>query len=326
MLRLFYRLMVRPLFGEPVRTALTIIGIALGVAVVLAIDLAGDAAAGSFRSSMETLSGDNNLEIKASGGLPESLVGIVATLPYALRISPRIEDFAVVHGTKQTLPLIGIDFVSEGQNFAGRSSEEAGGANSFMDGCGDSSPSTDTPLSCLSDPASVWVGASLHLKPGDHISLLINDREGDYLVRGIYPDSNGAESAILMDIAAAQRAVGRSGRIDRILLKAPPQPELDEWERRLRAVLPAGIEVRPQGAGTTENRQMLAAFRWNLKLLSYISLIVGGFLIYNTISVSVVRRRPEIGIVRSLGASRRMVLAAFLGEAASFGVIGTLSG
>ena len=75
MLRLFYRLMVRPLFGEPVRTALTVIGIALGVAVVLAIDLAGDAAAGSFRSSMETLSGDNNLEIKASGGIPESIVG-----------------------------------------------------------------------------------------------------------------------------------------------------------------------------------------------------------------------------------------------------------
>ncbi|MEQ1474702.1 MAG: FtsX-like permease family protein, partial [Candidatus Acidiferrum sp.] len=168
--------------------------------------------------------------------------------------------------------------------------------------------------------------ASLQRKPGDHISLLINDRESDYVIRGIYPDSNGAESAIIMDIAAAQRAVGRTGRIDRVLLKAPPQPDLPEWEQRLRAVLPPGIEVRPQGAGTTENRQMLAAFRWNLKLLSYISLIVGGFLIYNTISVSVVRRRPEIGIVRALGASRGMVLAAFLGEAASFGVIGTLAG
>jgi putative ABC transport system permease protein len=326
MLRLFYRLMVRPLFGEPVRTALTVIGIALGVAVVLAIDLAGDAAAGSFRSSMETLSGDSNLEIKASGGIPESIVGLIATLPYALRISPRIEDFAVVHDTKQTLPLIGIDFISEGQNFAGRTSEEAGRSSAFINACGDSARSTDTPLSCLSDPSSVWVGASLQRKPGDHIALLINDRESDYVIRGVYPDSNGAESAIVMDIAVAQRAVGRAGLADRILLKAPPQPQIDEWERRLRAALPAGIEVRPQGAGTTENRQMLAAFRWNLKLLSYISLIVGGFLIYNTISVSVVRRRPEIGIVRSLGASRGMVLAAFLGEAASFGVIGTLAG
>ena len=81
-------------------------------------------------------------------------------------------------------------------------------------------------------------------------------------------------------------------------------------------MLPAGVEVRPQGAGTDENRRMLAAFRWNLRLLSYIALVVGAFLIYNTISVSVVRRRAEIGIVRALGASRVAILAAFLGEAA----------
>ncbi len=63
LLVLFYRLMVRPLFREPVRSFLTILAIALGVAVVLAIDLAGGAATGSFRSSMETLAGDNDLEI-----------------------------------------------------------------------------------------------------------------------------------------------------------------------------------------------------------------------------------------------------------------------
>jgi putative ABC transport system permease protein len=71
---------------------------------------------------------------------------------------------------------------------------------------------------------------------------------------------------------------------------------------------------------------MLAGFRWNLRLLSYIALIVGAFLIYNTISVSVVRRRPETGIVRALGASRRAVLVAFLGEAAFFGLAGAALG
>jgi putative ABC transport system permease protein len=91
-------------------------------------------------------------------------------------------------------------------------------------------------------------------------------------------------------------------------------------------VLPAGVEVRPQGAGTNENRRMLAAFRWNLRLLSYISLVVGAFLIYNTISVSVVRRRPEIGILRALGAGRGVILSAFVGEAACFGFAGALIG
>src|ERR1700733_948339 len=96
MIRLFYRMIIRPLLREPVRTLLMVLAVALGVAVVLAIDLAGNAAAGSFRSSMETLTGDSNLEITASGGVPESVVGTLATLPYAIRISPRMEGYAVV--------------------------------------------------------------------------------------------------------------------------------------------------------------------------------------------------------------------------------------
>ncbi len=92
---------------------LTVLAVTLGVAVVLAIDLAGAAATGSFRASMETLAGDNDLEIVASGGVPEAVVGTIATLPYSIRISPRIEDSAVIADTKQSLPLIGLDFVAE---------------------------------------------------------------------------------------------------------------------------------------------------------------------------------------------------------------------
>ena len=66
--KLFYRLMMRPLFREPVRLGLMVLAVGLGVAVVLAIELAGNAAAGSFHSSMESLAGDNDLEVVASGG------------------------------------------------------------------------------------------------------------------------------------------------------------------------------------------------------------------------------------------------------------------
>src|SRR4029077_5703201 len=107
-LLLFYRLMVRPLLREPVRATLTVLAVALGVAVVLAIELSGAAATGSFRSSMETLAGDNDLEITASGGIPETVMGTLATLPYPLRISPRIEDYASIAETKQSFPLIGL--------------------------------------------------------------------------------------------------------------------------------------------------------------------------------------------------------------------------
>jgi putative ABC transport system permease protein len=315
---LFYRMMARPLLREPVRTSLTILAIALGVAVVLAIDLAGGAAAGSFRSSLETLAGDNDLEITASGGIPEAVVGTLATLQYPIRLSPRIEDYAVIADTKHSLPLIGLDLVAEASAYAKNESQITSGTQGL-------SASKDL-FEHLGDADSIWVGASTGYKTGDRVELLINDQVRNYTVRGVYPDSNGNESAIVMDIATAQQALSRHGRVDRILLKVPASPSLEDWQQRLRAVLPAGVEVRPQGTGTTENRRMLAAFRWNLRLLSYISLVVGAFLIYNTISISVVRRRAEIGIVRALGASRGVILTAFVGEAACFGIVGAFIG
>ena len=317
-LLLFYRLMVRPLLREPVRTSLTILAIALGVAVVLAIDLAGVAATGSFHSSMETLAGDNDLEVRASGGVPESVVGTLATLPYSIRVSPRIEDYAVIAETKKSLPLIGMDLVAEGSTYAQKDSENAG-VSEIESG-------SENVFENLGGADSIWVGSSVGYNRGDHVELLINDRVGKYTVRGVYPDSNGNESAIVMDLAAAQQALSRYGRVDRILLKVPETPSLDDWQQRLRGGLPAGVEIRPQGTGTNEDRRMLAAFRWNLRLLSYISLVVGAFLIYNSISVSVVRRRAEIGIVRGLGAGRGVVLSAFVGEAASLGLAGALTG
>jgi putative ABC transport system permease protein len=156
--------------------------------------------------------------------------------------------------------------------------------------------------------------------------LLINDQAFLCAVRGVYSDANGSESAILLDIAAAQRALRRFGRLDRVLVKLPKESNIQEWQQKINGILPEGIQVREQGAGTEENRKMLTAFRWNLRLLSYIALVVGAFLIFNTISVSVVRRRPEIGIVRALGATQRMVGAAFLGEAVCLGLAGALLG
>ena len=310
-LLLFYRLLVRPLFREPVRALLTLLAIALGVAVVLAIDLAGNAAAGSFHSSLETLTGDADLEVTASGGLPENIVGTLATLPYALNVEPRVEDYAVIPETKQTVPLIGLDFVAEASQHSGLAFQ---------------APQSEDALQYLGAKDSIWVGESLGRKSGERMALLINDEVGVYTVRGVFSDSHGDASAIVMDIAAAQQALERFGRVDRVLIKAPPAVSVEEWQQRLTQALPPGVLVRPAGAGTNQNRRMLAAFRWNLNLLSYIALVVGAFLIYNTISVSVVRRRAEIGIARALGARRGAVLAAFVGGAACFGFLGALIG
>jgi len=312
--KLFWRLMIRPLAREPVRMALTILAVALGVAVVLAIDLAGNAATGSFRSSMETLSGDYNLEITATGGVPDAIVGQMATAPFNFSISPRIEDFAVVPETKKAVVLLGLDLIGESgalQMKSGKASSAALDAES-------------TSSKDFSGGESIWIGNSLGWKTGEKVSLIIGDHEQAYVVRGTYDDKN--EPAVVMDIAAAQRAVGRAGVVDRILVRAPESRSIPSWVAKLSTIFPSGIEIRAAGTGTEENRKMLAAFRWNLKLLSYIALIVGAFLIYNTISVSVVRRRAEIGIARALGASRTEVLFAFVGEAGLLGAAGAAIG
>ena len=318
-LKLFWRLMVKPLADEPVRTALTVFAVALGVAVVLAMDLAGEAAIGSFHSSLETLSGEQNFEITAAGSVPDEMVGKLVSRPYDWRITARMEGFAVISNERKTLPLIGLDLIAgPNQLFLGHSAAAT-------------STDADSSFENLLARDSIWVGESLGKRPGDKMQLLIGDRSASFTVRGTYPDANGNESAIVMDIAAAQFALDRPGRVDRILVRIPQSSPgtdiaLDEWQRRIQQVLPEGVQVRLAGASTNENRKVLAAFRWNLRLLSYIALVVGAFLIYNTISVSVVRRRSEIGIVRAIGASRRQILAAFLGEAALIGMSGALLG
>jgi putative ABC transport system permease protein len=312
--KLFWRLMVRPLGREPVRMGLTVLAVALGVAVVLAMDLAGTAATGSFRSSLEALAGNYNLEVTATGGVPEEIVGRIATLPINLAISPRMEDFAVVAATKQSVVLLGLDLIGEANISQSKSA----------DGTSQSATVAGGEPQDFSAEDSIWAGSSLGWQKGEQISLIIGDRERIFDVRGTYDDQN--QPAIVMDIAAAQRAVGRTAKVDRILVNIPEHENVEARTKEISTLLPPGVEIRAAGTATGENRKMLAAFRWNLKLLSYIALIVGAFLIYNTISVSVVRRRAEVGIARALGASRTEILLAFTGEAAALGIAGAAIG
>lgn len=293
MIGLFARLILRPLRTEPVRTLLTVLSVALGIAVVLAIELASDAAAGSFRSSLETVAGEADYEVTAVGGLDERLYAQLSTLPIAIRVRPRLEDHAVMLETKQTMPLIGVDLVAHA-----------------LDG-------TST-LGPVSEHGELILASASGRKPGDQVTLRVNDQDHRMTVRATVPSDT---AFAVVDLGTAQRLLNRAGRIDRLLIDAP-----EALEAQLKRALPSGATLAPFGARTEENRKMLAGFRSNLIILSYIALVVGAFLIYNTISVSVVRRRAEIGILRALGMTRATVLTMFLAEAALFGVAGIVIG
>ena len=298
-LTIFYFLFARPLWRERLRTLLMMATVALGVAVVLAIEMAGEAAAGSFRSSVETLAGSGDYEITATGGVPAAVVERLAMLPYAFKIRPRVEDYATIAATNRVAPFIAVDMLAD----AVANQDNVGAGEFQQDG-------------------SIWVGKDAGFAVGATVRLIVNDQAGDYKVRGVI---DNAADAIVMDLSPATRLLGRGEKLDRILVDVPPGPSHD-WGAVLREALGEGITLAPQGSHTDENRRMLAAFRWNLRVLSYIGLLVGAFLIYNTISVSVVRRREEIGIVRALGATRLAVLLAFLLEAACLGLIGGIVG
>ena len=313
LLRFFRSFLIRPLRQEPVRAALTVLAVALGVAVVLAIELAGRAAAGSFHASLETLAGNQDLEVTAVGGVPESAYGRLAQLPYPLHLTPRMEDFAVVHPGGEVVPFVGLDLVAAAAGEPTASVESA------------ATPQSPNPSDWNT---SVWVGPDLGRTAGQSVRLQLGDTEREYRVAGVLPDSTGTAQfrrAVVMDIGLAQRVLGRAGRLDRILIRLPPGADIARIQETLAKELP-GTQVERAGTRTAENRKMLAAFRWNLRLLSYIALIVGAFLIYNTISVSVVRRRREIGALRAVGASRAQVLIAFLAEGTVFGVTGAIAG
>jgi len=302
-LQLFRTLILRPLRRDLLRTTLTILAVALGVGVVIAIDLAGDAATGSFRSSLETLVGKTDLEIVANGGVDERWMATLASLPANARFEPVIETRGMIAGVG-AVTVYGVDFVAR---TAGR---EAG-----------------KPLPQNADAGAVissGLARRAGLREGGAITVTLNDAARTFHVAGI-AEAKDAEF-VLLDIATAQQALNEYGKLERIDVFVSPREDFARVEREIRAALPAGYRVEKPGTRSEENQRMLRAFRWNLRVLSYISLVVGAFLIYNTIAVSVVRRRPEIGVLRALGTSRRWVFWLFLCEALMFGLAGSLAG
>ncbi len=288
-MKLLRALILRPLARDRARTLLTLVSIALGVAVVIAIELAGEAATGSFRSSLETLVGATDLQITANGFIDETWMGRLATLPVNARFAPVIEAQATVEGAG-SFALYGLDLLAAGDGVV------------------------------VSSAVAKRLGVKLH----GRLHLTLNDAAHDFEITQI-PEA-GTQEFLALDIATAQRALSQYGKLDRIDVFVSPRADFAEVERAIRATLPPSYDLERPGARSEENQKMLRAFRWNLRVLSYISLVVGAFLIYNTISVSVVRRRAEIGILRALGTSRTGVFWLFLGEALMLGLLGSIAG
>lgn len=340
-LRAFRLLILRDLLAQRVRTTTTIAGIALGIGVLLAIQLAAAAAQRGFEHGVENLAGRAALEItQAPLGIDERKLPGLAWLQELGQVTPIVEGTAVftaADGMSQVLTVFGIDILTDAAfrdyafaAFADRAPTEAAGAST-----GARERPTRDILSLLGDTDGVVLTETFArehgIKAGDQIVLGTAEGQRPFRVRGLLAAEGPARAAagnlVLMDIAAAQVALGRLGYIDRLEIRPDDGRDLDEIEatlnRRLGEVSTdsgssgsqGGLIVqRPERRGR-EVEQMQAAFRSNLTALSAIALIAGMFLVYNTVSASVLTRRQEIGMLRAVGTSRATVFALFLGEA-----------
>jgi len=164
------------------------------------------------------------------------------------------------------------------------------------------------------------------LKIGD--SIKVEAGEGTIVLTVAFlADTENADSHFaFMDIGWAQELLGKAGTLSAILFRVQDPKNPEAVASRIAGVVPANVVVEPPSDRSAQVAKMLAGFHLNLTALSLVSLLVGVFLVYNTISASVVRRREEIGILRSIGVSSAQVRWLFLGEALLYGLIGSLLG
>ena len=316
-----FRLPLRHLRQYPGRTLLGILGIALGTAVYLSISLAAASAIESFQAGVAAVAGKAQWRVQSPGApLNENLFARLSRLPGVKAAAPVVQSVLQLRGPHRgPVLLLGIDPFSE-KDFRDYEFAQDGGLPGRL--------SRRDWVGFLTSPDAVLVSqplaSRLGLRVGDHLPVLVGPARKSLTVRGIFRSESGLYpldgAVLLMDVAAAQELLDRVGLLDYIdLLTTGTEARLPGW---LKKELPAGVEAVRPGALESRTQGLMAAYRLNLEILSAIALFVGMFLIYQSVTLSVVRRRREIGLLRTLGATPGQVLRLFLAEGLVSGLAG----
>jgi putative ABC transport system permease protein len=305
-------------FQQPFRTLLTVTGVALGVLASVAITSANVEALRAFERAVVTVAGSATLEVSAHDfGLDEGVIEVIRKTSGVVKASPLIEEALILseglHGA-ESVQVYGVDLLAELDQLGFRL-ERGAGEEAFND---------------LLKRDSIFVGRQLSAEWGLQRGSTVEARAGSRLLRlrvaGVVEGSDRPGSywnrVVVMDVAASQVVFDMVGRLDRIEIVTVPGRNVDEVAVALRSVLPPSVVVQRPAQRTVQVEKMVGAFQLNLAVLSWVGLLIGMFLVYNTMSFSVTQRRREIGIYRALGMTQRRVAALFLLEAGVLGFIG----
>ncbi|MDX2032038.1 MAG: FtsX-like permease family protein [Blastocatellia bacterium] len=301
------------------RTLLTLVGIALGVAVFFAVRTANVTLINSLTTTIEKVAGKSTLQVVGGeSGFPEALWDVVKDTPGVKIAEPAIEVMAhTAFEDEGSLMIVGVDMLGD-KELREYQFDEAG-------------TEIGDPLVALAQPDSILIArnfADKHgLKEGDKLPLYTVQGKKEFTVRGIFKPAGLGEvfggQIAMMDVFNAQFVFGRGRNFDRIDLMNEPGVTVEELQQRLRSRLPSGVEVERPTARGQGLENTVKGMNIGMTVTSLIALLVGMFIIFNTFSISVNQRWKEIGVLRAVGVERKNVQRMFLGEAAVMGMIGS---
>src|SRR5438874_2251560 len=305
-------LLLAPLAQHKGRLALSVLAIALGVALGYAVQLINQAAINEFAAAVQTLSGEADLAVRGSrAGFDESLYPRIARLPEVAVASPVLEVEARLPGRREPLRILGLDLFRAARIQPFLSAGDWGERLDFL------------------RPDRIFLSAaaseSLGLKKGDALSVQVGLRVRSLQVAGVLGEARRQRFAII-DIGAAQVIFQRPGLLNRIDLRLRPGADAERLAERLRAEMPPGTLIERPDADIERSGALSRAYRVNLNVLALVALFTGGLLVFSAQALAVVRRRAQLALLRVLGMTRRELVAMLLAEAAIVGAMGALAG
>lgn len=327
--RLLSKASRRFLLAQPLQLGLAILGIALGVAVVTSVEIARESAERAFDVSFEAVAGRATHQILGGpDGLDEALYVRLRTRAGIYPAAPIIEGQVTQVGKRgTTLRLLGVDPYAESPfrdhlRIRGRRDRDRRANGELLRRL------VTEPGTTVLSPATAH---RLGIRPGQDLMLQIGTRLGALKSIGlIEPEGgegqSGLDDLLIADIATAQTLLGMAGRISRIDLELAEDAAGALAERRIRALLPPGAELTPSGKRSEATKGMTRAFEANLVAMSLLALLVGAFLIYNTMNLAVVQRRELFGALRALGVTGGQVYRMVILEAFAIGALASVLG
>jgi putative ABC transport system permease protein len=314
---------LRHLVGSPLRTALTVLGVAVGVATMVGISSINHTVLEAFRSTVDTIAGKADLTVATgTAGFDDALVERVRAVPGVLHASGGLTIIAPVHGSPgESLYVMGVDLLDDGyfRNWQAKDRDIGSLAEDleFLN-------STDRML------VSERFAREHRLGVGSTFQVVTPSGVKDFIVHALIKESGPVKafggSVAVMYVGSAQEAFGRGRNIDRIDVAVDPKVDFEQMRERLRAAVGPGFEIeRPSRRGGSVEK-MVRSFQLGLNFGSAVALLVGVFLVYNTVAIGVIQRRREIGMLRALGATRSRLQSMFTLEALVLGAVGTALG